>query len=110
MIGKPGPGRTSDRQQIGPHTQPILDLIRGAQRSVDLLFYMFNDDAAGAAVRDELADAAAIGERLAKLDSPGGPRQMSRAALFDGRGRIGGETSALRFPDSSSPISLSDRD
>jgi cardiolipin synthase len=36
----------------------ILDLIKGAQSSIRLLFYIFNNDAAGARVRDALVAAA----------------------------------------------------
>ncbi len=45
----------------------ILALIRDAERSVDLLFYMFLSDQSGGAVRDALAEAARRGVRVRLL-------------------------------------------
>ena len=45
----------------------MLALIRGAQSSLKLLFYIFNTDAAGTEVRDALAEAAARGVHVELL-------------------------------------------
>lgn len=45
----------------------ILDLIEGAERSVRLLFYIFNNDSTGMAVRDALVAAAARGVKVRVL-------------------------------------------
>ncbi|WP_133364660.1 phospholipase D-like domain-containing protein [Qipengyuania sediminis] len=44
--------------------EALLALIRGARRSLALVFYIFAEDAAGRAVRDALAEAAARGVRV----------------------------------------------
>ena len=44
--------------------EALLELIRGAERSVRLLFYIFVGDSAGTAVRDALVDAARRGVRV----------------------------------------------
>lgn len=45
----------------------LLELIRSAQSSVRLLFYIFNNDSSGAEVRDALAEAAARGVKVELL-------------------------------------------
>jgi cardiolipin synthase len=45
----------------------LLDLIRGARTSIRLLFYIFNNDAAGARVRDALVEAARRGVEVKLL-------------------------------------------
>ncbi|MFL6734193.1 MAG: phospholipase D-like domain-containing protein [Sphingomicrobium sp.] len=47
--------------------QAILELIRSARQSLRFLFYMFNSDAAGEAVRDALVQAAARGVKVKML-------------------------------------------
>lgn len=47
--------------------EAILDLIRGAERSVRLLFYIFGTDASSTAVRDALVEAAQRGVQVSLL-------------------------------------------
>ncbi len=47
--------------------EALLELIRGAEHSVRLLFYIFVGDASGTAVRDALVEAAARGVRVSVL-------------------------------------------
>lgn len=47
--------------------EAILELIRGAQRSVRLLFYIFGNDTSSTRVRDALVDAAKRGVRVSML-------------------------------------------
>jgi cardiolipin synthase len=47
--------------------EAILELIRGAQRSVRLLYYIFGNDAASTRVRDALVDAAQRGVRVSLI-------------------------------------------
>lgn len=47
--------------------QAMLDLIASARQTIRLLFYMFNSDAAGTAVRDALVEATARGVKVKVL-------------------------------------------
>ncbi len=72
--GKPAPIRaTVDGNRLelietgAGRLDAILELIRGAQRSVRLLYYIFGNDASSTRVRDALVDAAQRGVRVSLI-------------------------------------------
>ena len=68
----------------------LLDLIRGAERSVRLLFYIFVGDSAGTAVRDALVEAARRGVRVHVLLDGYGCSKMG-PGFFKGLDELGGK-------------------
>ena len=69
--------------------QALLALIAGAQTSVRMLFYMFNPDRSGRAVRDALADAAKRGVEVKLMIDGFGSAAPS--SFFDRLGVAGGQ-------------------
>ena len=69
--------------------EALLELIRGAEHSVQLLFYIFAGDAAGTAVRDALVDAAGRGVRVHVLLDGYGCSKIG-PAFFSALGENGG--------------------
>ena len=67
----------------------LLSLIAGAQTSVRMLFYMFNPDRSGRAVRDALADAARRGVEVQLMIDGFG--SAAPAAFFERLGVAGGQ-------------------
>lgn len=68
----------------------LLEAIRGARRSIRLLFYIFNNDDAGAKVRDALVEAASRGVEV-KLLLDGFGCANVQPAFFSGLAEAGGE-------------------
>ncbi len=69
--------------------EALLELIGGAQTSVRLLFYIFNNDSAGARVRDALVEAAARGVKV-KLLLDGFGSGNVQPSFFAGLAKAGG--------------------
>jgi cardiolipin synthase len=70
--------------------EALLELIRGAEHNVRLLFYIFVGDAAGTAVRDALVDAAKRGVRVQVLLDGYGCSKIG-PAFFKGLDENGGK-------------------
>jgi cardiolipin synthase len=71
--------------------EALLDLIRRAERTLRVLYYIYVDDAAGAAVRQALIDAAARGVRVSLIVDGLGSEHAQSNRFFDPLREAGAE-------------------
>lgn len=71
--------------------EALLDLIRRAERTLRVLYYIYVDDSAGAAVRQELIDAAARGVRVSLIVDGLGSEHAQSNRFFDPLREAGAE-------------------